>query len=103
MARPIDISVDLFQATASGSGADRGVDEQALERMVEVPVVVQVLVVPDDLAPVGVQREGRVVVQVGEVRAAGHELRRRRRRSPPSTWVDLGGHRCPNLASDSGR
>ena len=34
---------------------DRGLDEQALERMIEVPVIDDVLVVPDDLAGVGVR------------------------------------------------
>ena len=41
-------------------------------------MVVQVLVVPHDLAGVGVQREGRVVVQVLQVGPADHELGRRR-------------------------
>ena len=44
--------------------------------MVEVPVVVQVLVVPADLARVGIQGERRVVVQVLLVRAVEHELGR---------------------------
>ena len=44
--------------------------------MVEIPVVVQMLVEPLDLAGVGVQREGRVVVEVRVVDAADHELRR---------------------------
>ena len=47
--------------------------------MVEIPVVVHVLVVPDDLACVAVERERRVVVQVRLVRSAEHELGRRRR------------------------
>ena len=47
--------------------------------MVEIPVVVQVLVVPAELARVGVEGEGRVVVEVLVVDAAEHELRRRRR------------------------
>ena len=41
-----------------------GVDQQALEGVVEVPTVVQVLVVPGDLPRVGVEGEGGVVVQV---------------------------------------
>ena len=36
---------------------DGGVDEHALERMIEIPVIDEVLVVPDDLAGVGIQRE----------------------------------------------
>ena len=46
--------------------------------MVEVPTVVQVLVVPGNLPRVGVQRQGRVVVEVRLVDPAEHELRRRR-------------------------
>ena len=61
------------------SGAHGGVDEQPLERMVEIPVIDDVLVVPDDLAGVGVERQRRVVVEVLLVVAAEHELRRRRR------------------------
>ena len=57
---------------------DRGVDEDALERVVEVPTVVEVLVVPDDLAGVGVEGEGRVVVEVLQVGAADEELGGRR-------------------------
>ena len=56
----------------------RGIDQQALERVVEVPVVVHVLVVPDDLAGVAVQRQRRVVVEVRQVGAAEHVLGRRR-------------------------
>ena len=60
-------------------GRHRGVDQQALVGMVEIPVVVQVLVEPLDLAGVGVQGEGGVVVEVRVVDAADHELRGRRR------------------------
>ncbi len=56
----------------------RGVDEDALERVVEVPAVVEVLVVPDDLAGVGVEGEGRVVVEVLQVGPADEELGGRR-------------------------
>ena len=52
----------------------RGIDEQPFERMIEVPAVVQVLVVPDDLASVGVKCERRVVVQVLIAGPADHEL-----------------------------
>ena len=51
-------------------GRDRGLHQQPLEGMVEVPVIDDVLVVPDDLAGVGVERERRVVVQVLLVVAA---------------------------------
>ena len=59
--------------------------------MVEIPVVVQVLVVPADRAGVGVEGEGRVVVAVRIVDAAEHELRRRRRhRRPDVDEVQVG-------------
>ena len=44
--------------------------------MIEIPVIDDVLVVPDDLAGVGVERERRVVIQVLLVVAAEDELRR---------------------------
>ena len=69
----------LIHCTALRIGRDGRVDEQALERMVEVPVIDDVLEVPDDLARVRVDRERRVVVEVLLVVAAEHELRRRRR------------------------
>ena len=65
----------LIQSTASGVRRHRGVDEQPFEGVVEIPVVVQVLVVPDDLAGVGVEGQRRVVVEVREVGAAEQELR----------------------------
>ena len=46
--------------------------------MIEIPVVVHVLVVPDDFAAVGRERERRVVVEVRPVDAPEHELRGRR-------------------------
>ena len=58
-----------------GVGGDRGVDEQALEGMVEVPVVVQVLVISSGSRRVGVEGERRVVVQVCVLDAAPQELR----------------------------
>ena len=60
----------LIQATASGSGGDRGVDDQALEGMVDVPVVVQVLVVSSGSRRVGVEGQRRIVVQVRVLDAA---------------------------------
>src|SRR6185503_16124006 len=62
-----------------GIRCDDGVDEQTLERMVEIPVVDDVLEVPDDLARVGVERERRVVIEVLLLIAAEHVLRRGRR------------------------
>ncbi len=55
-----------------------GIDDEALERMIEIPVIDDVLVVPDDLAGVGIQRQRGVVVQVLLVVAAEQELRRGR-------------------------
>jgi hypothetical protein len=59
-------------------GVDGGVDQQTFEWVIEVPVVVQMLVIPDDLTGVGVEGERRVVVQMRVVRTAHQELRRRR-------------------------
>ena len=59
-------------------GRHREVDQDPLEGMIQIPVVVQVLEVPPDLAGVGLERQGRVVVEVGQLHAAEHELRRRR-------------------------
>ena len=47
--------------------------------MIEIPVIDDVLVVPDDLAGVGVEGERRVVIEVLLVVAAERELRRRDR------------------------
>ena len=55
---------------------DGGLDQQPLERMIEIPVIDDVLVVPDDLAGVGVERERGVVVEVRLVVARQRELRR---------------------------
>ena len=63
-------------AHRGGIGRDRRVHQQTLKRVVEVPVVVQVLVIPDDLAGIGIERERRVVIQVGVVDTADQELRR---------------------------
>ena len=60
-------------------GRDRRFDEQALERMIEIPVIDDVLVVPHDLAGVGVDGQRRVVIEVLLVVAAERELRRRNR------------------------
>ena len=54
----------LIQATADGSGGTAVSTSSRSKRVVEVPVVVQMLVVPDALAGVAVQGERRVVVQV---------------------------------------
>ena len=59
-------------------GRDGGVEQDALEGMVEVPVVVHVLVVPADLAGVDVEGQRRVVVEVRVFDAPEHELRGRR-------------------------
>ena len=69
----------------------RRVHQDALERVIEVPVVVQVLVVPHDSARVGVERQRRVVVEMRQVGPAQHELRRRRgHRRPHVDQVQLG-------------
>ena len=55
-------------------GSNGGFDEQALEGMIEVPVIDDVLVVPDDLSGVGVDGQCAVVVEVREVVAREREL-----------------------------
>src|SRR5690606_37878895 len=47
--------------------------------MVEIPVIDEMLEVPEDLAGIGIDRERRVVIEVLLIRAAEHEFRRRRR------------------------
>ena len=69
----------LIHLTADASGGRLRLDEQPFERMVEIPVIDDVLEVPDDLARLDVERERRVVIEVLLVVAAEHELRRRRR------------------------
>ena len=72
-------------------GCDGRVDQHALERMIEVPVIDGVLVVPDRLARRGPKRERRVVIEVLLVVAGQHELRRRRRdRGADVDEVELG-------------
>ena len=59
--------------------------------MIEIPVVDDVLVVPDDLAGVGIEGERRVVIEVLLVGAAERELRRRdRHRRADEDQVRLG-------------
>ena len=43
---------------------DGCVDQQPLKRMIEIPVIDHVLVIPDDLAGIGIQRQRRVVIQI---------------------------------------
>ena len=70
--------------------------------MVEVPVVVEVLVVPADLAGVGVQGQRGVVVQVRVLDAAPQELRGRRGdgradEDEVQVKVDAGGRPRPHV------
>ena len=60
-------------------GRNGRIHQKALEGVVQIPVIDHVLVVPHDLAGVGVQGQRGVVVQVLLVVAAEHVLRRRRR------------------------
>ncbi len=81
----------LIHGTSLGVGRHGSVDQHALERMIEVPVIDRVLVVPDGLARRGPQRERRVVIEVLLVVAGQHELRRRRRdRGADVDEVELG-------------
>ena len=69
-----DARVDPRHLVAVGSYGR--LDEQPLVRVIEIPVIDDVLVVPNDLARVGVQRERRVVIEVLLVVAGERELRR---------------------------
>ena len=61
-------------ADVGGAWRHSRVDEQALEWMIEIPMIHEVLVVPDHLAGVGIQRERRVVIEVRELISSKHEL-----------------------------
>jgi hypothetical protein len=60
-------------------GRDRGFDQQPLERVVEIPVVDHMLVVPDNPAGLPVERQRGIVIKVLQVITAEQELRRRDR------------------------
>src|SRR5206468_3736943 len=51
-----------------------GVDEQSFERMIKVPMINDVLVVPHDLPCIRVQSERRVVIQVLVIISRKHEF-----------------------------
>ena len=67
------LSLGLIHNTSRGFGRYRGIDEQAFERVIQIPVIDDVLVIPDDLAGVGIQRQRGVVIEVLLVVAAQHE------------------------------
>src|SRR5690606_17112537 len=74
-----------------GIRRDLRLDQQALERVIEIPMVDDVLEVPDDLAGIPIERERRVVVEVLLVGPPEHELRRRgRHRRADVDAVQLG-------------
>ena len=58
-----------------GVGGDGGVDQDAFEGMVEIPVIDDVLVIPDDLAGVGIDGQRAVVIQILFVVAGQQEFR----------------------------
>ena len=72
----LDARVD--PAHLVGIRCDRCIDEQAFEGMVEVPVVVQVLVEPPNLAGLDVESQRRVVIKVLVLHPAEQELGRGR-------------------------
>ena len=59
-------------------GRDRRVDQQALERMIEIPVIDDVLVIPDDFAGIRIDGQRAVVIQVLLVIAGQQEFGRGR-------------------------
>ena len=63
-------------------GIDRGPHQHSFVRVVQVPVIArQMLVVPDELAGVGIERHGRIAV----------EIRRRRKRNRARVSAVAGG------------
>ena len=83
--RPVGKTVAIPRL--DGAGRDLGFDDEPRVRMVEVPLVVgDVLEVPDDLAGVGVEGEGRVGVQ--DVAVTGAPLHRAPRNRHPDAGVD---------------
>ena len=72
------LNVRVDPAHRVGVGRHRGVEQDALEGVVEVPVVVHVLVVPPNLAGIDVEGQRGVVVEVRVLDAAEHELGGRR-------------------------
>ena len=92
----------LIQSTASGSGATAVSSSIRSNGWSRSQWSFRCWVVPDDLAGVGVEGEGRVVVQVRDVGAAEHELGGRRGdRRARVDQVQLGvvarGHPAPDV------
>ena len=57
-------SFGLIQADLRRVGGYGGVDQDAFEGMIEIPMIDDVLVIPDDLAGVGVDGERAVVIEI---------------------------------------
>ena len=75
----------------AGIRRHRRIHQQPFKGMIEIPVIHDVLVIPDDLAGIRVQRQRRVVIQVRLVVSSQQELRRGRRHgSPDIEHVQLG-------------
>jgi hypothetical protein len=54
----------LIQLTREESGETGGIDQQALEGMIEIPIVDDMLVIPNNLVGLRVRRERRVVIEI---------------------------------------
>ena len=65
----------LIQSTSEASRTHSRIHDQTLEGMIQIPMIDQMLVVPLDLTRVGIQCEGRVVIQVVEFVSTKRELR----------------------------
>ena len=85
-------SLGLIQVTCARIGRHGGIDQQPLERMIEIPVIDDVLVIPDDLSGVGVQRQRRVVIEVLSCRC---------RRA--GTWARARSRTCRRTAGSARR
>src|SRR5262249_26917538 len=54
---------------------DCRIDKQALERMIEVPMIDDMLIIPDDLSRIRIQGKRRIVVEMFVFVAAKYKLR----------------------------
>ncbi len=63
----------------SGGRCNGRIDQQTLEWMIEIPVIDDVLKVPDDLAGIDIESQRRIVIQMRLVDATEQEFRCRYR------------------------
>src|SRR5262249_7632050 len=70
----LDLRID--PRNFSRIGRNNGVDKNSLERMIEIPMIDDVLVVPDDLSGICIQGKRRIVIEVLVVISAKNEFGR---------------------------